>query len=100
MNKYQKADFPFDSHTPHQRRQRLHTSATPSVCAAQGALNAEAPSLYALERKSGKVWIRYGLCGKRTLLERVRNSLTPLEQWRIVYVPSMQSHLHDYQKTA
>lgn len=55
--------------------------------------------MYALERKSGKVWIRYGLCGKRTLLERVRNSLVPLEQWRIVYVPCTQSHLHDYQKT-
>lgn len=97
MNKYQKADFPFDSPTPYQRRQRLHTSATPSVCAEQGVLHAEA---YALERKSGKVWIRYGLCGKRTLLERVRNSLAPLEQWRIAYVPSTQSHLHDYQKTA
>lgn len=100
MNKYQKADFPFDSHTPYQRRQRLHTSATPSVCAEQGALHAEAPSLYALERKSGKVWIRYGLCGKRTLLERVRNSLAPLEQLRIVYVPGTQLRPSDYQKIA
>lgn len=59
-----------------------------------------APAVYALERRCGKVWVRYGLCGKRTLLERVRDSLAPSEQWRIVYVPSTQSHLCDYQKTA
>lgn len=56
--------------------------------------------MYALERKCGKAWIRYGLCGNRTLLECVRDGLAPLEQWRIVYLPGTQSHLSDNQKIA
>lgn len=60
---------------------------------------ADVTVVYALERKSGKGWMRYGLCGKRSLLERVRDSLDRTEQWRIVYVTDT-SHLTGYQKIA
>ncbi len=60
---------------------------------------AGAAVVYALERKSGRSWTRYGLCGKRSLLERVRDSLGPAEQWRIVYVTDT-SRLASYQKIA
>ena len=60
---------------------------------------AGATVVYALERKSGRGWTRYALCGKRSLLERVRDSLGPAEQWRIVYVTDT-SRLAGYQKIA
>lgn len=60
---------------------------------------AGAAVVYALERKNRKDWTRYALCGKRSLLERVRDSLGPTEQWRIVYVTDT-SRLAGYQKIA
>ena len=60
---------------------------------------AGATVVYALERKSGRGWTRYALCGNRSLLERVRDSLGPAEQWRIVYVTDT-SRLAGYQKIA
>ena len=56
--------------------------------------------MYALERLIGSVWIRYAQCGKRPLLERVRDGLGKPEEWRIVYVPNAYSAMSAYQKTA
>ena len=56
--------------------------------------------MYALERLTGSVWIRYVQCGKRPLLERVRDGLGKPEEWRIVYVPNAHSAMPVYQKTA
>ena len=56
--------------------------------------------MYALERLAGSVWIRYAQCGKRSLLERVRDGLGKPEEWRIVYVPNAYNAMPAYQKTA
>ena len=56
--------------------------------------------MFALERLTGSVWIRYAQCGKRPLLERVRDGLGKPEDWRIVYVPNAYSAMSAYQKTA
>ena len=56
--------------------------------------------MYALERLTGGVWIRYALCGKRPLLERVRDGLGKPEEWRIVYVTNAYNAMPVYQKTA
>ena len=56
--------------------------------------------MYALERLTGSVWIRYAQCGKRALLERVRDGLGKPEEWRIVFVPHAYNTLPAYQKTA
>lgn len=97
MNKYQKSDLLFEPRTLCQKQQDLHTSTMPPSCTGQDTLGTETFVLYALERKCGTVWIRYGLCGKYDLLERVRECLTPLAQWRIVYV---SAHISDSQKIA
>ena len=56
--------------------------------------------MYALERLTGNEWTRYAQCGKRPLLERVRDALGKPEEWRIVYIPSAYNALPAYQKTA
>lgn len=56
--------------------------------------------MFALERLIGSVWIRYAQCGKRPLLERVRDGLGKPEEWRIVYVPNAYSTIPAYPKTA
>ena len=56
--------------------------------------------MYALERLTGSVWICYVQCGKRPLLERVRDGLGKPEEWRIVYVTNAHSAMPAYQKTA
>ena len=56
--------------------------------------------MYALERLAGNAWIRYAQCGKRPLLERVRDGLGKPEEWRIVYVTNAYSAMQAYQKTA
>lgn len=56
--------------------------------------------MYALERLTGSVWIRYAQCRKRPLLERVRDCLGKSQEWRIVYVTNAYSAMPVYQKTA
>ena len=56
--------------------------------------------MFALERLTGSVWIRYVQCGNRPLLERVRDGLGKPEELQIVYVPNAYSAMPVYQKTA
>ena len=43
--------------------------------------------MFALERKTNRRWIRYAVCGKRALLDRVRVGQPQPESWRVVAVP-------------
>lgn len=43
--------------------------------------------MFALERRAGRRWIRYAVCGKRALLDRVRVGQPQPESWRVVAVP-------------
>ncbi len=42
--------------------------------------------MFALERKTNRRWIRYAVCRKRTLLDRVRAGQPQPENWRVVAV--------------
>lgn len=60
--------------------------------------------MYALEHKAMKGknthWVRFDLCGNRSLLVRIRNGLYDRKAWRIIYVRSTFSAGGKYRKSA
>lgn len=44
--------------------------------------------MFALERRTGRRWIRCAVCGNRALLDRVRVGQPRPNDWRVATVPS------------
>ena len=43
--------------------------------------------MYALERRIGRRWTRFVVCGNRLLLDRVRAGQPRPKDWRVIAVP-------------